>query len=107
MTTKATAADLKEALQSDTASVILYSSHGNEERFIDFNHLAIPNDIFTNKAPNVYQFILSACKGRRALHANYYIPSDLVPLAWTENTTTTELFEYLRGDSWTGFEGKK
>jgi hypothetical protein len=103
---RSTGADLEDALSSESSSVVLFSSHGNESAFYDFNHNAIDYNVFKNKSKSVYQFILSACYGSIALRDNYVIPDDLKVYAWSGLTNSTELQSFLMGDSWTGFEGK-
>lgn len=104
---RSTSEDLADAFASPTASVVLFSSHGNTTYFYDFNHNPVPTDIFKNRASNVYQFILSSCHGAQALRKNYVVPSDLKVFAWEGLTNPTELVNFLVGDSWTGMEGKK
>lgn len=106
MNVRSTGEDLKEAAKSNTTSVILFSAHGSTESFFDYNGAAVPYDVFTEKAPNVYQFILSACYGRVALDKNYVIPKDLYTLSWSGLTNSTEMIEYLVSEKWTGYEGK-
>lgn len=103
---RSTGADLKDAMTSDTSSVVLFSSHGNKEAFYDFNHQAVDFNVLANKSKSVYQFILSACNGLVALRANYVIPDDLQVYSWEGLTNSTELHNFLIGDSWSGFEGK-
>lgn len=107
MNVVATGEDLKEAFASSTSSVVLFSSHGNNKYFYDFNHQPVATDVFESRAANVYQFILSACNGAVALRTNYVVPEDLKVFAWEGLTNSTELLNFLVGDTWTGFEGKK
>ena len=103
---RSTSADLATALQSPTSSVVLYSSHGNETGFYDFNAAMVPYDIFKKLGPKLYQFILSACYGTLALEY-YKVPESLYTLSWSDLTTSTHLKDYLLSDDWTGFEGKE
>jgi hypothetical protein len=104
---KSTSDDLADALASKSASVVLFSSHGNKGAFYDFNHEAIPTNIFESRSANVYQFILSACYGSIALKDNYVVPEDLKVFAWKDLTNSTELLNFLVSNNWTGLEGKK
>lgn len=104
---RSTSDDLSDALASKSASVVLFSSHGNKSAFYDFEHQAVPSDIFENRSSNVYQFILSACYGSIALKENYVVPEDLKVFAWDDLTNSTELLNFLVSSKWTGLEGKK
>lgn len=106
MNTRAISADLAEALASRTSSVVVYSSHGNERRFYDFDSNAIPTDIFKNRASNVYQFVLSACYGSYALR-NYNVPRDLYVYSWPDLTNPEELLNFLVSDEYSALTGKK
>jgi hypothetical protein len=103
---RSTSDDLSDAFASKTASVVVFSSHGNQTAFYDFNHKPVPKDIFKNRSSNVYQFILSACYGSIALKANYVVPNDLKVYAWGDLTNSTELLNFLVSDGWSGLEGK-
>ena len=103
---RSTGADLEDALSSETSSVVLFSSHGNESAFYDFNHNAIDYNVFANKSKSVYQFILSACYGAIALNKNYVMPDDLKVYAWKGLTNSTELQTFLMSKDWSGLEGK-
>lgn len=105
MNVRSTADDLADALSSETSSVVLYSSHGNRNAFYDFNLNPIPADIFSHRAANVYQVIISACYSMQALK-NYEVPEDLKVFSWYGLTNPTELVNFLVGDDYTGFEGK-
>lgn len=106
MNTKALSADLAEALASKTSSVVVYSSHGNERRFYDFDHDPIPTDIFKNRSSNVYQFVLSACYGSYALR-NYNVPRDLYVYSWPDLTNPEELLNFLVSDEYSALTGKR
>lgn len=103
---RSTGTDLADALSSESSSVVLFSSHGNQGAFYDFNHNPVDYNVFKNKSKSVYQFILSACYGSIALRDNYVLPDDLKIYAWSSLTNSTELKDFLLSDSWTGFEGK-
>lgn len=106
MNTKALSADLAEALASKTSSVVVYSSHGNERRFYDFDYDPIPTDIFKNRSGNVYQFVLSACYGSYALR-NYNVPRDLYVYSWPDLTNSEELLNFLVSDEYSALTGKR
>ncbi|MBA2404986.1 MAG: hypothetical protein H0V66_09465 [Bdellovibrionales bacterium] len=103
---RSTSTDLADAFASKTASVVVFSAHGNQTAFYDFNHIPVPKDIFTKRSANVYQFILSACYGSIALKANYVVPGDLKVYSWGDLTNSTELLDFLVSANWTGLEGK-
>ena len=105
MNVRSTSEDLADALSSKTSSVVLYSSHGNRNAFYDFNLDPIPEDIFSHRAANVYQVIISACYSMQALK-NYEVPEDLKVFSWYGLTNPNELISFLVSDSYTGFEGK-
>lgn len=107
MNVTATGEDLKDAFASTSSSVVVWSSHGNSSYFYDFNHQPVATDVFASRAPNVYQFILSACEGAKALRTNYVVPADLKVFSWEGLTNSTELLSFLVSDAWTGLEGKK
>lgn len=104
MNVRATGEDLRLAAQSPTASVLLFSGHGNKKAFYDWDGRPVDFKVLENASKSVYQFILSACEGRIALDANYVIPRRIQTYAWRNLTNSTELIEFLVGDSWTGFE---
>lgn len=106
MNTRAISADLAEALASRTSSVVVYSSHGNEKRFYDFDSNPIPTDIFKNRSNNVYQFVLSACYGSYALR-NYNVPRDLYVYSWPDLTNPEEMLNFLVSDEYSALTGKK
>ena len=103
---RSTSADLATALQSPTSSVVLYSSHGNDTGFYDYNSTMVPYNVFKNVGPKLYQFILSACYGSLALEY-YKVPEALYTLSWSGLTTSTQLKDYLLSSDWTGLEGKE
>ncbi len=102
----ATAEHLRLAAQDSNTSIILWSSHGNQTGFYDYNNQRVPNDIFRNRSASFYQFILSTCYGRIALN-NYYEHSGLETWAWTGLTTSKELQAFLVSDKWNAYQGKK
>jgi hypothetical protein len=102
---RATAEHLRLASQDKDTSVILWSSHGNENGFYDVDKIRVPYDIFKNKHKNFYQFILSSCEGRIALDSNYSITA-LKTFAWTGITNSSELKSFLVSDSWTSNYGR-
>lgn len=107
MNVRATGIDLKLAAESPTSSVLLFSGHGNKIAFYDWDGKAVDYKVLEKASKSVYQFILSACEGRIALDDNYVVPKRIQTYAWTGLTNSTELIEFLVGDSWTGFERGK
>lgn len=106
MNVRSNEVDLADALSSRTTSVILWSSHGNKDGIYSFEDRLIPYDIFRRHAPNVYQIIVSACEGAKALRLHYNMPTDLMVFAWEGDTDSNELLKLLMSSQWTGFEGK-
>ena len=104
MNTKTLEKHVREAVETEGVSVILYSGHGNETGFYDFNKKRISYEIFANKARSVYQFILAACYGTEARHL-YNQPSDLMLFTWSGLTNSTDLEHFIMG-KWTGLEGR-
>ncbi len=98
--------DLAEAFQSPTASIVVWSAHGNQGAFYDYDSKPVPYDIFTNISPSIYQFILSTCYGHQAVQ-NYNRPADLKIVSWDTTTTATALLNYLVSDQWNPFDGKR
>lgn len=107
MNVRATGADLKLAAESPTSSVLLFSGHGNKTAFYDWDEKAVDYKVLEKASKSVYQFILSACEGRIALDDNYVVPKRIQTYAWTGLTNSTELIDFLVGDTWTGFERGK
>ncbi len=107
MNVRATGEDLKLAAMSPTSSVLLFSGHGNKTAFYDWNEKAVDYKVLEKASKSVYQFILSACEGRIALDDNYVVPKRIQTYAWTGLTNSTELIDFLVGDTWTGFERGK
>ena len=102
---KATSEHLRHAAADKDTSVILWSSHGNTQGFYDSNGEKVPYDVFDNKNPNFYQFILSSCEGRIALD-NHYNISGLRTYSWTGLTNSSELKSFIISDAWSIEEGK-
>lgn len=101
-------ADLRAVLQNTRPTIVIWSSHGNDEFFYGSNGEAIPHGIFKNASPSVYQFILSACYGRLALD-NYYLKdlpaeNDMLTVSWKEVTNSGEMMSYLMSDRWDMYE---
>lgn len=103
MNTKTLEKHVREALETEGVSVVLYSGHGNQTGFYDFNKTRISYDIFTNKARSVYQFILAACYGTEA-RSKYSPPLDMIMYTWSGLTTSSDLERFIMG-SWSGLEG--
>ncbi|MFP5492312.1 MAG: hypothetical protein ACLGG0_12480 [Bacteriovoracia bacterium] len=105
MNTKTRGSQLKEIVETEGVSVVIFSAHGNNTGFYDFNSTRIGYDLFTNKARSLYQFILSACYGSEARH--YYAPpADMIMYTWSGLTNSSDLERHLMSDSWTGLEGR-
>ena len=104
MNVRADAGDVKEAVETEGTSVVLYSGHGNTSGFYDFNKVRVGYDLFVNKAKSVYQFIVAVCYGRES-KANYNPPADMMMFTWSGLTNSTDLENFVMGD-WTGMEGK-
>ena len=102
---KATSEHLRYAAADKETSVILWSSHGNKQGFYDSNGEKVPYDVFDNKSPNFYQFILSSCEGRIALD-NHYNISGLRTYSWSGLTNSSELKSFIISDAWSIEEGK-
>lgn len=101
-------ADLRVVLQNPRPTIVIWSSHGNDEFFYGSNGEAIPYGIFKDTSPSVYQFILSACYGRLALD-NYYLKdlsteNDMLTVSWKDVTNTGEMMAYLMSDRWDMYE---
>jgi hypothetical protein len=97
MSVRAEAKQVKEVVETEGVSVVLYSGHGNTTGFYDFFENLIPHDLFKYKAKSLYQFILSACHGTES-RANYQPPSDMIMYTWTGTTTSLDLESFLMGD---------
>lgn len=106
MNVRSVGEDLAEAFASPTSSVVVWSAHGNQGAFYDWDSKPVPYDVFKNISPNVYQVILSTCYGRQALE-NYPRPADLKVVSWDTTTTPTQLLNYLVSDEFNAFDGKK
>ncbi len=104
MNVRADAGDVKEAVETEGTSVVLYSGHGNTSGFYDYNKARVGYDLFVNKAKSVYQFIVAACYGTES-KPNYNPPADLVMFTWSGLTNSTDLENFVMG-SWSGMEGK-
>ncbi len=104
MNVRATSSDVKAAAETATTSVILFSGHGNEEAFYDWDESPVDYKVFEKASPSLYQIIISACHSRQALDANYVIPKRIKTFGWSELTNSTELLAFLVSDSWTGLE---
>jgi hypothetical protein len=103
MNTKTLEKHVREAVETEGVAVVLYSGHGNQTGFYDFNKKRISYDIFANKARSVYQFILAACYGYEA-RPLYNAPSDLMMFTWSGLTNSTDLERFIMGN-WSGLEG--
>ncbi len=103
MNTKTLEKHVREAVETEGVAVVLYSGHGNQTGFYDFNKKRISYDIFANKARSVYQFILAACYGSEA-RPLYNAPSDLMMFTWSGLTNSTDLERFIMGN-WSGLEG--
>ncbi len=92
-------AEIKDAVERDTTSVMIISAHGNELGFYDVESQLVPKNIFVNKGKNLYQVILSACYGAES-RENYVVPSDLLYITWRGLTVTSDLMNYLLSTKW-------
>ncbi len=105
MDTRATIRSFRDAVETQGNSVVLFSGHGNETGFYDWQGRRAPYNIFARKAPSVYQVILAACFSREALPL-YNPPEDLRVYTWSGETNTDHMFRLLQNGRWTGLEGK-
>lgn len=103
---KASTENLREALLSPTVSVILYSAHGNESAFYDYNKNPVPYDIFENVSPSLYQFVLSSCYGTEALR-NYRLARKFLIYSWSGTIDADVTINWMASDKWSAFDGKK
>ena len=104
MNVRAEGSDIKDAVETEGTSVVLFSGHGNTSGFYDFSGSRVSYDLFTNKAKSMYQFIVSACYGTQS-RGNYNPPADMIMYTWSGLTNTNDLETFLMG-SWSGLEGK-
>lgn len=76
--------DLKSALKNTRPTIIVWTSHGNEDFFYDFNQVRIPYNVFKDTSPSVYQFILASCNGFTAIQNGYknYISPTMKYWGW-------------------------
>jgi len=76
--------DLSAALKNTRPTIIVWTSHGDEQGFYDFNQVRVQNTIFKNASPTVYQFILTSCNGSQAIQNSYkpYIPKTMMYWSW-------------------------
>ncbi len=76
--------DLKIALANNRPTIIVWTSHGNQQSFYDFNQVPVPSTIFKDASPSVYQFHLASCEGYQAIQNKYlpHIPKTMKHWAW-------------------------
>lgn len=93
----ATASDLKAALGAKVPTVIFWTGHGNKTGFYDSRSEKIPETIFKNASPMVYQFVLSSCHGRQALDNVYlkHAPLSMHTWAWSDLVYRRDLKDYV------------
>lgn len=93
----AMASDLKVALGARVPTVIFWASHGNKTGFYDSRSEKIPETIFKNTSPMVYQFVLSSCHGRQALDGVYlkHAPASMKTWAWSDFTYRRDLKAFV------------
>lgn len=106
----ANTSDLLAVFKSDRPSIVIWSSHGNEEYFFGANGEQIPHSIFKYVSKSVYQFILSSCYGRKALD-NFYlkeVPQEvsLQTVGWKGLTNSDQMIKHLMSDEWNMYEGR-
>jgi hypothetical protein len=102
--------DLLAVFKTDRPSIVIWSSHGNDEYFYGANGEQIPHSVFKHVSKSVYQFVLSACYGRKALD-DYYLKElpknrSLETRGWKGLTNSDEMISYLMSDAWTMYVGR-
>lgn len=98
--------DLKSALSNKNPTIIVWTSHGNEEAFYDFNQVKVPYKIFSKASPSVYQFVLTACNGFTALQKNYlaHAPKTMKHWGWQRLVYhPTDVKEFFSNNDWNPF----
>jgi hypothetical protein len=103
----ASADDLRQALQNDRPTLIVWSGHGSENGyFYDASHAPVPPEIFKATSPHVYQYIHSSCYGTLAIGKTYKLPASIKSVAWEGLTDSADLKAYLESKHWTPFAGR-
>jgi hypothetical protein len=94
--------DVREAVQNKTTSAVLWDSHGSEDgQVYDSDGTGVPAETFVTGKTASFKYLLFAnCYGQ-ASRSFYGITSVKYPASfgWPSTTTSTDLFEYLRGDT--------
>lgn len=67
----ASVTDLRAALKNNKPTIIMWTSHGNDHHFYDFNQIQVPDNIFKDTSPMVYQVLLTSCHGLLAFEKTY------------------------------------
>lgn len=104
----ASVTDLKAALKNTRPTIIVWTSHGNEQFFYDFNQVRVPYNIFKNTSPSVYQLILTSCNGYTAIQNGYkkYIPATLKYWGWERLVYhPSDLEAHLSAEAWDPYIG--
>ena len=93
--------DVREAVQSPLTSIIIWSSHGdNEGTIYDSSDDPLPADVFSsNASASLRQIIFSNCYGEMTVK-HYALPSGVNIKHWIGETTSDDLFTYLLSDQW-------
>jgi hypothetical protein len=107
---QANTSDLLAVFKSDRPSIVIWSSHGNDEYFYGANGEPIPHAAFKYASKSVYQFILSSCYGRKALD-NFYLKEvpksvSLETVGWKGLTNSEEMISHLMSDKWDMYENR-
>ena len=99
---------LREAVESDSTSAILWSSHGWKGGFSDYKNTAVPTDIFKNPGKNLYQMVVAPCYGRYSIDKNFEVPSHIRVWAWDGLVYhPTNVEEFLLSKRWSALDGKR
>jgi len=102
----ASVTDLKAALKNTRPTIVVWTSHGNESFFYDFNQIRVPYNVFKDTSPSVYQLILTSCNGFTAIQNGYkkYIPPTLKYWGWERLVYhPTDLKAHLSSNDWTPY----
>ncbi|MGE0614741.1 MAG: hypothetical protein AB7P04_03800 [Bacteriovoracia bacterium] len=93
--------DLKEAVQNERASVIIWSSHADTSGTIyDAAKRPVPTNIFYEKAGRAKRhYTFSNCYSDLTVNT-YSFPVGTQMTHWTGTTTSGQLFAYLFSDRW-------
>lgn len=80
----ASVTDLRAALKNNKPTIIMWTSHGNDHHFYDFNQIQVPDNILKDASPMVYQVLLTSCHGFLAFNNTYkkHAPNNLWVYGW-------------------------